>query len=201
MHSVAGFADYRPATNFLCHVSANLRPWLQVTEQAKRFEREHHRLSVPLVPSSLAHLAQLDALLARPGGAALLIGACGSGRRDSALLVAFCHCLAVHSPPGVHDGGLRHFKATLKDVIREAGVAGRPALLLIEDHHITDDAVLHSLNSLLASGEVPGLFTSDEWEKEVKGLEDARSESGAQSTSLADFCTARIRKVSFDLVT
>jgi hypothetical protein len=39
--------------------------------------------------------------------------------------------------------------------------AGDPACLFLEDHHLADDAVLESINSLLASGEVPGLYAHE----------------------------------------
>ena len=47
-------------------------------------------------------------------------------------------------------------------MMQQAGVEGRDVVLLLEDHQIVDPAFLELVNSLLSSGEVPGLFTPEE---------------------------------------
>ena len=42
------------------------------------------------------------------------------------------------------------------------GVEGVGAVLYIEDHQVTNEEVLETVNSLLSSGEVPGLFKHEE---------------------------------------
>ena len=88
----------------------------------------------------------------------------------------------------------RHFRAFLKQTVRAAGVAGTPVLLALEQHHFEAPGALEDTHSLLACGEVPGLFTAEESGKEVQALADARAAAGLQGTSLWDFFLARVRK-------
>lgn len=63
------------------------------------------------------------------------------------------------------DYSTRDFKKDLKFVMEQTGILGKPFLLFIEDHHIVKSEFLELLNSLIASGEVPGLFTPEEVEQ------------------------------------
>lgn len=56
--------------------------------------------------------------------------------------------------PAVTRGfGLGQLEAVLKSAMQAAGVEGQPSVLLIEDHHITSDDILETINSLLSAGE------------------------------------------------
>ena len=151
-------------------------------------------LDLQLTGDTLATIAHFDAALAKPGGALLLIGLCGVGRRAAVELVAYMHLLTVMSPACTVGFGPRQFRAFLKDVVRSAGVEGAPTLLLVEDHHVADACVLEAVNSLLSSGEVPGLFSLEEADKELKPLEETKASLGAGSQSTFDFFVARVRK-------
>jgi P-loop containing dynein motor region D4 len=165
---------------------------LQVAEQLRRFEREVRLLHLPLTPDTLRTLAHLDAALAAPGGALLLVGAAGAGRRTMVALIAHAHQLAVFTPAHPIGAGPRQLRAWLKDALRSAGVAGAPSLLLLEDHDVAAcPEALDAVASLLASGEVPGLFTPEEMEKELKGLE---AEEGAGGSVFNTF-VARVKRV------
>lgn len=61
--------------------------------------------------------------------------------------------------PSVTRGfGLAQLEVILKAAMQSAGVEGRPSTLLIEDHHITSDDILETVNSLLSAG---GVLSSD----------------------------------------
>ena len=49
---------------------------------------------------------------------------------------------------------LQTFRNDLKEVLKRAGVEGKPVLLFIEDYQIVDPAFLEYINSLLSGGEV-----------------------------------------------
>ena len=53
------------------------------------------------------------------------------------------------------------FRNELKAAIQTAGFEGESTVLYLEDHHLTSDAILETVNSLLSSGEVPGLYTHE----------------------------------------
>ena len=72
-----------------------------------------------LVPESLAVIARFDRALARPGGALLLCGLCGVGRRTAITLVVAAQHFELLSPACGVGFGERQFRAFLK--AREGG--------------------------------------------------------------------------------
>ena len=171
------------------------------------FEREERDLGVLLFSEALEHVAQVDRVLSRAGGSLLLVGRPGSGRRSSATLVAFMHGMHWVSPappaPAVagaaRDGAaasLKAFFSELKGALLSAGVAGEDTVLYLEDHQLGgggDDGVLEAVNSLLSSGEVPGLYSHEEQEQLLAPLRPLMSESGFSFRSPWDFFTHRVR--------
>lgn len=72
-------------------------------------------------------------------------------------------------------------------VMQLAGVEGRELVLLLEDHQIVDSTFLELTNSLLSSGEVPGLYTPEELELLLSPLKDLMSQEGYRGTQLSYF--------------
>jgi dynein heavy chain 2 len=166
-----------------------------VHEKYARFEREVQALPIHLTPDLLKTIAHWDVALSRTAGAVLAIGSCGAGVHAAAALVAHAHLLSFKTPPCPIGYGQRHFRSFLKACLRCAGIDGTGTLLCLEDHHLAVPAALADVNSLLASGEVPGLFSAEEAEKELQALTDVRVAMGAQDTPLWDLFVARVRKV------
>lgn len=55
--------------------------------------------------------------------------------------------------PAVTRGfGLAQLETVLKSAMQASGVDGQPSVLLIEDHHVTSDDILETINSLLSAG-------------------------------------------------
>lgn len=73
-----------------------------------------------------------------------------------------------------------------------AGVEGREIIYLLEDHQVLEPTYLELINSVLSSGEVPGLFSPEELESLLAPLRDAMSEEGYRGTMLGYF-SQRIR--------
>lgn len=60
---------------------------------------------------------------------------------------------ALFTPAVTRGFGLGQLETVLKSAMQSSGVDGRPSVLLIEDHHITSDDILETVNSLLSAGE------------------------------------------------
>lgn len=78
--------------------------------------------------------------------------------------------------PSPRSYDLKSFRNDLKEVLRRAGVEGKPVMLFLEDHQLVQPAFLELVNSLLSGGEVPGLFTPEELAKELAPLDKARDD-------------------------
>ena len=64
---------------------------------------------------------------------------------------------------------------------------GRELVFLLEDHQILDSTHLELINSLLSSGEVPGLFSPEELEPLLSPLQDLMSQEGYRGSLLGYF--------------
>ncbi|KAK6018871.1 hypothetical protein OSTOST_15512, partial [Ostertagia ostertagi] len=92
--------------------------------------------------------ARVDRGLTAPGGSLLLAGRPGLGRADAIRLIANMHQMALFTPKITPNYGQKQFDSELKN-----------AMFLLEDYKILKQSFLESINCLISSGEVPGLFT------------------------------------------
>jgi dynein heavy chain 2 len=160
----------------------------------KAYEREVKELGLLLFPEALRHIVAMDRVLSRPGGNLLLVGASGVGRRSLLSLACHLHGLELVSPSMVRDYSLRSFCAELKVALPKAGVTGTPTCLLLEDHMLRDTPVIEAVNSLLAAGEIPGLFEPQELEPMLAPLKEEFGQQGFKYRTLFDFFVARVQK-------
>ena len=77
-------------------------------------------------------------------------------------------------------------------VMQVAGVEGREIIYLLEDHQVLEPTYLELINSVLSSGEVPGLFSPEELESLLAPLRDGMSQEGYRGTLLGYF-SQRVR--------
>lgn len=130
------------------------------------YEREEEEINLKIFPQVLQHLSSVLHMLSAPGASMLLVGLSGVGRRTSVRLAShmlgyqFCTPRIV----GVGDGEAANkmFVTDLKRAMALAGVEGSNVVLYVEDHQLVTKQVLESLNSLVSSGEVPGLYKNEE---------------------------------------
>lgn len=68
------------------------------------------------------------------------------------VLAAYMQGCGLFTPAVAIGFGLGQLETVLKSAMQAAGVEGQPSVLLIEDHHITSDDILETINSLLSAG-------------------------------------------------
>ena len=122
--------------------------------------------------------ARYDRVLAQPGGSLLLAGRAGVGRRAAVCLVSALHSARLVTLKMGKNFGLKQFRNELKSVMQASGVEGEQIFLMVEDHNIISDEMLDLLNSLLSSGEIPGLYSPEELEPLITPLKQAASNAG-----------------------
>ena len=72
---------------------------------------------------------------------------------------------------------------------------GTPGVLLLEDHQLRDESLIECVNSLLSSGELPGLFEPQELEPMLAPLKEEMGKAGyGQHRTLYDFFVARCKQ-------
>lgn len=160
--SIGPRLDMVPAKDFKTLVETGL----------KAYEREFKDLNILLFPEILDHIAFEDRVLSRPGGSLLLVGDSGVGRRSSVTVVCYMLRMEFFSPniTQTYDG--KSFRADLKEVLKQTGVEGKQVMLFLEDHQLVVESILEDTNSLLAAGEVPGVFQTAELDQLLAPLKE-----------------------------
>ncbi|KAJ9467285.1 Cytoplasmic dynein 2 heavy chain 1 [Diplonema papillatum] len=156
-------------------------------------EREIKPLDIVVLPEMLGWIARADRVLSSDGGSMLLCGRSGVGRREVVSLCAYALRMQIFELKVAKNYGLREFTTELKTVLTAAGVQGQHSLLLVEDHNIVSSSFLEIINSLLAGGESPGLFTPEELEPLLAPLKEEASNEGYFG-GVYNFFVTRVRK-------
>ncbi|XP_059389924.1 dynein cytoplasmic 2 heavy chain 1 isoform X4 [Carassius carassius] len=142
------------------------------------YGRDNRELDILLFPEVLDYMCRVDRVLSSPGGSLLLAGRSGVGRRTATCVVSHMHGASLFTPKISRSYSMKHFKSDLKTVMQSAAVDGQQVVLLLEDHQFVHPSFLEMVNSLLSSGEVPGLYSTEELEPLLSSLKDQASQDG-----------------------
>uniref|UniRef100_A0ABM5FWF4 Cytoplasmic dynein 2 heavy chain 1 n=2 Tax=Agamidae TaxID=81953 RepID=A0ABM5FWF4_9SAUR len=142
------------------------------------YARDNHEIEILLFPEVLDYVSRVDRVLSFPGGSLLLAGCSGVGRRTVTSLVSHMHGAILITPKISRGYDMKQFKNDLKHVMQLAGIEAQHVVLLLEDYQFVQPTFLEMVNSLLSSGEVPGLYTTEELEPLLSPLKDQASQDG-----------------------
>ncbi|VDN08033.1 unnamed protein product [Thelazia callipaeda] len=119
------------------------------------------------------------------GGSLLLAGRAGMGRREAVLLVANIHGMPIFTPKMTISYGMKQFRNDLKTVILDAVVNNKHVVFIVENHHLLCDTFLQLISSLLSSGDVLRIFTSQELDSILLNLRDHAAQDAFQGNLLS----------------
>ena len=87
-------------------------------------------------------------------------------------------------------------QADLSQLYIKAGLKNIGTVFLLTDAQVPDEKFLVLINDLLASGEIPDLFASDEYENIIGGVRNEVKSAGMQDTreNCWSFFIDRVRK-------
>ncbi|XP_028817493.1 cytoplasmic dynein 2 heavy chain 1 isoform X3 [Denticeps clupeoides] len=142
------------------------------------YGRDNRELDILLFREVLDFMSRVDRVLSQPGGSLLLAGRSGVGRRTTTSVVSHMHGATLFSPKISRGYGLKQFKSDIKTVMQLAGIEGQQVVFLLEDYQFVHPSFLEMVNSLLSSGEVPGLYSPEELEPLLSSLKDQASQDG-----------------------
>lgn len=122
-------------------------------------------LDVPLVLFNevLDHVLRIDRIYRQPQGHLLLIGVSGAGKTTLSRFVAWMNGLSVFQIKVHNKYSGEDFDEDLRMVLRRSGCKGEKLCFILDESNMLDSGFLERMNTLLANGEVPGLFDGDEF--------------------------------------
>jgi dynein heavy chain 2, cytosolic len=164
-----------------------------VSQGVMYYEREERDLNMLLFTESLEHVAHIDRILSSLSGHTLLVGRCGVGRRNATTIASYMLGYEFYTPSVGRDYGTKQFVADIKAVSQVAGIKAEHVVFFLEDFQFTTESMLEMVNSLLSSGEVPGIYTHEELEPMLAPLKEQMREEGTHRTAY-DFYVSRVRK-------
>ncbi|KAK7789348.1 hypothetical protein R5R35_002380 [Gryllus longicercus] len=122
-------------------------------------------LDVPLVlfDEVLEHVLRIDRIFRQPQGHLLLIGVSGAGKTTLSRFVAWMNGLSIFQIKVHNKYTGEDFDEDLRAVLRRAGCKDEKIAFILDESNVLDSGFLERMNTLLANGEVPGLFEGDEY--------------------------------------
>ncbi|KAG8185039.1 hypothetical protein JTE90_017062 [Oedothorax gibbosus] len=122
-------------------------------------------LDVPLVLFNevLDHVLRIDRIFRQPQGHLLLIGVSGAGKTTLSRFVAWMNGLSVFQIKVHNKYSANDFDEDLRAVLRRSGCKDEKICFILDESNVLDSGFLERMNTLLANGEVPGLFEGDEF--------------------------------------
>ncbi|KAL3093663.1 hypothetical protein niasHT_026701 [Heterodera trifolii] len=134
-----------------------------VMHRMRQFAEEELDVKLVLFDQMLDHVLRIDRVFRQPQGHLLLIGVPGSGKTTLSRFVAWLNGfttvqLKVHSKYKAAD-----FDEDIRHVLRRAGCKNEKICFIMDESNMLETGFLERLNTLLANGEVPGLFEGDDF--------------------------------------
>jgi dynein heavy chain 1, cytosolic len=149
-----------------------------LTARLKVFYEEE--LDVPLVvfDEVLEHVLRIDRVLRQPMGHVLLAGDSGAGKTVLSKFVSWMNGLSIFQIKAHSRYGMEDFCEDLRTVMRRVGVGGEKICFIFDEANVLSSGFLESMNALLASGEVPGLFEGEEYTALMSACRDSAARDG-----------------------
>lgn len=145
----------------------------------------------------LTHLTRIERVLCQPLGHIVLMGASGTGKKTLARFAAWMlslHVYQIHSHSSYSE---EDFATELRLILRKAGVDGHQIMIIFDESNAMECSFLEMMNSLLACGEVPGLYSGDE---RIRLIEDLKAAgAGGMSSSAQALYMEFVRRIRQNL--
>ncbi|CAJ1345300.1 unnamed protein product [Effrenium voratum] len=119
-------------------------------------------MQLVLFDEAMQHLMKINRTIQQKRGSAMLVGVGGSGKQSLARLAGYTSAHYVFQITITKTYNDNAFFEDLKTLCIRAGVKGESVTFIFTDAEIKSEGFLEYMNSLLATGEVVGLFAKDE---------------------------------------
>ena len=154
-----------------------LREYVQA--RLKVFAEEELDVNIVVFNEVLEHILRIDRVFRQPQGHALLIGVSGGGKTVLSRFVAWLNGLTIFTIKVNNKYSAEDFDEDLRHVMRQSGAQNEKICFIFDESNVLESSFLERMNTLLAGGEVPGLFEGDEFTSLMNAVkEDATNRAG-----------------------
>lgn len=119
-------------------------------------------MNLVLFDDAMKHLMRISRCLGMPKGCMLLVGVGGSGKQSLTRLASYCSGYTTFQITMSKMYNMNSLLDDLRNMYRACGKQGSKMTFLFTEAEIKDEAFMEVINSLLTTGEIPGLFPKDE---------------------------------------
>ena len=144
----------------------------------KVFYEEELDVQLVLFNEVLDHVLRIDRIFRQPQGHLLLIGVSGAGKTTLSRFVAWMNGLSIFQIKVHNKYTANDFDEDLRSVLRRAGCKDEKICFILDESNVLDSGFLERMNTLLANGEVPGLFEGDEFTTLMTQCKDGSQREG-----------------------
>ena len=167
-----------------------------LTDALKGYNEINAAMDLVLFEDAMKHVCKINRILESPRGNALLIGVGGSGKQSLSRLAAFISSMEVFQITLRKGYGIPDLKTDFQGLYQKAGLKNVGTVFLMSDAQVDDERFLVLVNNLLASGEIPDLFTDDDMENIIGAVKNEVKGAGIPDTreNCWKFFIDRVRK-------
>uniref|UniRef100_UPI00398F1A35 dynein axonemal heavy chain 11 n=1 Tax=Pristiophorus japonicus TaxID=55135 RepID=UPI00398F1A35 len=133
-----------------------------LTDALEHYNELHAVMNLVLFKEAMQHICRISRILEAPRGNALLVGVGGSGKQSLCRLAAFLSSLEVFQITLRKNYGIPDLRSDIAALYIKVGVKNIGTVFLHTDAQIPDERFLVLINDMLASGDIPDLFSDDE---------------------------------------
>jgi dynein heavy chain len=163
----------------------DVRPYAQTFLEKYNTEFPAKKMELVLFNDALEHLLRINRLMEMPRGSGLLVGVGGSGKQSLTRLSSYISRCMNFQITLTKQYNRNAFLEDMKTLYKSSGHMRKPTTFLFTESEIKDEVFLEYLNSILLTGDLPGLFAKDEimaitsdlrntFIKERHGMEDTQ---------------------------
>ncbi|ETN45168.1 uncharacterized protein HMPREF1541_10045 [Cyphellophora europaea CBS 101466] len=149
-----------------------------VKARLKTFCEEEVDVPLVLFNDVLEHALRIDRVFRQPQGHLILIGTSGSGKTTLSRFVAWMNGLSVFQIKVHGRYSAEDFDDDLRNVLRRCGTQAQKICFIMDESNVLDSGFLERMNTLLANGEVPGLFEGDEYASLMTACKEGAQRQG-----------------------
>lgn len=149
---------YEPGGNL-----EDIRPLVMEFLDKYNTEFPAKKMELVLFNDALEHLLRINRLMEMPRGSGLLVGVGGSGKQSLTRLSSYISRCMHFQITLTKQYNRNSLMEDLQALYKSAGHMRKPTTFLFTESEIKDEVFLEFINSVLLTGEIPGLFAKDEY--------------------------------------